>query len=102
MTSFGHELLGDCGFSLIPFEGLHAIISANPWLLLPTKSVVAYARKQGRSTIFKWQEKEKGWYLYTGEYPAGWEKKVKMVNLLYLRRKDQCLRLLSPNLPRLG
>ena len=84
MTSFGHELVGDCGFSLIPSEGLHAIISANPWLLLPTKFVVAYARKQTRSTIFKGQEKEKGWYLYAGEYPAGWEKKVKMVNLLYL------------------
>lgn len=27
------------------------------------------------SAIFEWQEKEKGWYLYVGEYPAGWEKK---------------------------
>ena len=40
MTSFGRELLGGRGFSLIPLEGLHAIISANPQLLLPTKSVV--------------------------------------------------------------
>ena len=31
--------------SLIPPEGLLAIISANPRLLLPTKSMVAYARK---------------------------------------------------------
>ena len=30
MTSFGQELLGGRGFSLIPHEGLHAIISANP------------------------------------------------------------------------
>ena len=84
MTSFRQELLGGQGFALIPPEGLHAIISTNPQLLLPTKFVVAYARKQTRSTIFKGQEKEKGWYLYAGEYPAGWEKKVKMVNLLYL------------------
>ena len=45
MTSFGQELLGGHGFSLIPPDGFHAIISANPWLLLPTKFVVAYARK---------------------------------------------------------
>ena len=30
MTSFRQELLGGRGFSLIPHEGLHAIISANP------------------------------------------------------------------------
>ena len=45
MTSFEKELLGSRAFSLIPLDGLHAIISTNPWLLLPTKSVVAYARK---------------------------------------------------------
>ena len=45
LTSFGQKLLGGCGFSLIPTKSLHAIISTNPWLLLPTKSVVAYARK---------------------------------------------------------
>ena len=87
MTSFGQELLGGRGFSLIPFEGLHAIIFANPRLLLPTKSVVAYARKQSRSTIFEWQEKEKGWYLYASEYPPGWVKKVKVVNLSVLTKK---------------
>ena len=81
MTSFGRELLGGCGFSLILPKGLHAIISANPQLLLPTKSMVAYARKQSRSAIFEWQEKENGWYLYADEYPLGWEKKVKLVNL---------------------
>ena len=76
MTSFRQELLGSYGFSLIPPDGLHAIISTSPRLLLPTKFVVAYARKQIRSTIFEWQAKEKGWYLYAGEYPTSWEKKV--------------------------
>ena len=80
-------MLGGRGFSLIPFEGLHAIIFANPRLLLPTKFVVAYARKQSRSTIFEWQEKEKGWYLYASEYPSGWVKKVKVVNLSVLTKK---------------
>ena len=81
MTFFGRELLGDRGFSLIPPKGLHVVIFANPQLLLPTKSMVAYARKQSRSTIFEWQEKENGWYFYAGEFPLGWEKKVKVVNL---------------------
>ena len=45
MTSFEQELLGSRGFSLIPFDGLHAIISVNSRLLLSTKYVVAYARK---------------------------------------------------------
>ena len=46
--------------------------------------MVAYARKRNRSVIFEWQENKKGWYLYTGEFPLGWEKrekKVKVVNL---------------------
>ena len=60
MTSFEKELLGSHGFSLIPPNGLHAIISANLRLLQPTKSVVAYARKQIWSAIFEWQAKEKG------------------------------------------
>ena len=87
MTSFGQELLGVRGFSLIPPEGLPAIISVNPRLLLPTKFVVAYARKQSKSTIFEWKEKEKGWYLYVSGYPAGWEKKVRVLNLLALAKK---------------
>ena len=81
MTSFGQELLGSCEFSLIPPNSFYAIISTNLWLLLSTKSVVAYVRKQSRFAIFEWQTKEKGWYLYAGEYPTGWEKKVKVVNL---------------------
>lgn len=54
MISFGQELLGGRGFSLITLKGLHATISANPQLLLPTKSMVVYARKQSRPAIFKW------------------------------------------------
>ena len=81
MISFGQELLSGHGFYLIPLKGLYAVISANPRLLLPTKSMVAYARKQSRSTIFEWQEKEKGWYLYTSEFPLGLEKRVNVVNL---------------------
>ena len=62
MTSFGEELLGGRGFSDIPSEGLHAIISPNPRLLLPTISVIAYVRKQGKSATFEWWEKEQGWF----------------------------------------
>ena len=39
MTSFEQELLGNHGFSLIPLDGLSVVISANPQLLVPTKSV---------------------------------------------------------------
>ena len=62
MISFEQELLGRRGFSLIPPDGLNAIISANPQLLLPSKSVVAYARKQSQSAIFKWDAEERGWF----------------------------------------
>lgn len=54
MTSFSKDLLGSYGFSLITPRGLHAVISLNPWLLLPTKIVVAYAMKQNMSAIFEW------------------------------------------------
>lgn len=64
MISFGQELLGGRGFFFAPLEGLHAIIFANSRLLLPTKFVVVYAKKQSRSAIFEWQEKEMEWYLY--------------------------------------
>ena len=60
MTSFERELLGSHGFFLIPLDGLHTVISPNPRLLLPTKSTVAYARKQSWSATFKWAEEEKG------------------------------------------
>ena len=45
MTSFEQELLGSYGFSLIPPDRLGMVISANPRLLLPSKSVLAYVRK---------------------------------------------------------
>lgn len=49
MISFGQELFGGCGFFFVPLEGLYAIIFVNPWLLLPTKSVVFILRsKVGR------------------------------------------------------
>ena len=53
MTSFEQELLGSCGFSLICPDGLDMVILASPRLLLPSKSVLAYARKQNSSTIFE-------------------------------------------------
>ena len=45
MDSFVAELAGSRGFSLIPPEGLSMVVSINPHLLLPSKSVLAYARK---------------------------------------------------------
>ena len=53
MKLFEQELAGSRGFSLIPFEGLSMVVSPNPWLLLPSKSVLAYARKQNQSAIFE-------------------------------------------------
>ena len=46
MTTFVDELAGSRGFSLIPPDGLGMVVSVNPHLLLPSKSVMAYARKQ--------------------------------------------------------
>ena len=65
MTSFEQELVGCCGFSLIPPDGLNIVISANPQLLLPSKSVLVYARKHNQSAIFKWDEEKEGWYWHT-------------------------------------
>ena len=45
MTSLEKELVGSRGFSLIPPDGLGMVVSANPCLLLPSKSVLAYTRK---------------------------------------------------------
>ena len=42
--------------------------------------MLAYARKQSQSTIFKWVEEDKGWLWHAGDYPPGWEKKVKVIN----------------------
>ena len=81
MTSFGQELVGSRSFSLIPPEGLGMVVSPNPRLLLPSKSVLAYTRKQNRSAIFESDEEEKGWSWHTGVYPSGWERKVKVINV---------------------
>ena len=53
MTTFVDELAGSRGFSLIPPDGLGMVVSVNPRLLLPSKSVLAYAKKQSRSAIFE-------------------------------------------------
>ena len=57
------------------------VISANPRLLLPSKSVLTYGRKQGWSTILEWDKEGGWWYWHVGDYPLGWEKKVKITNL---------------------
>ena len=75
------------GFSLIPPDGLSAVISTNPWLLLPFKYVLAYARKQNRSAIFEWVEEDRGWLWHAGDYPTGWEKKIKVINIPVLGKK---------------
>ena len=87
MTSFEKELMGSHGFSLVPPNGLSTIISSNPRLLFPFKSMLAYARKQSQSTIFEWDEEKKGWHWHAGDYPLGWEKKVKMTNISMSSKK---------------
>ena len=81
MTSFEQELMGSRGFSLIPLDGLSTVISANPRLLLPFKSVLAYARKQSWFAIFEWVEEDRGWLWHADDYPTGLEKKVKVINI---------------------
>ena len=73
--------MGSRGFSLIPHNGLSMVILANPRLLLPSKFVLEYSRKQNPFVIFEWDEEKKGWYWHAGEYPLGWEKKVKVTNI---------------------
>ena len=81
MASFKQELMGSRGFFLIPPNGFSAVILANPRLLLPSKFVLAYARKQNQSAIFEWIEEDRGWLWHAGDCPAGWEKKVKVINI---------------------
>ena len=69
MTTFVNELAGSRGFSLIPPDGLGMVVLVNPRLLLPSKSVLAYARKQSRSAIFEWDVEKKEWYWHAGDYP---------------------------------
>ena len=86
-TLFEKELTGSRGFSHFPSNGLSTIISANPQLLLPSKFVLAYAKKQSPSAIFEWDEEKRGWYWHAGDYPPGWEKKVKVMNISMLSKK---------------
>ena len=71
MTSFEKELISSRGFSLVPPNRLSVVILVNPQLLLPFKSVLAYARKQNQSGIFEWDEEKRGWHWHTGDYPLG-------------------------------
>ena len=96
MTSFEQELLGSRMFSLIPSDGLNAVISTNPWLHLHTKSMVAYARKQSRSAIFEWVEKERGWFWCAGDYPMSWEKRMKVTNISVPVKKSSTPRSTKP------
>lgn len=102
MTSFSKELLGGFRFSLVPREGLHAIISLKPRLLLPTRFMIAYARKQNNSAIFEWQEKEQGWFLYIGEFPRSWEKNDKVVKLPTLTKKGSASKSAKPKATKKG
>ena len=88
MTSFEKELMDSHGFSLVRPDGLSAIISANPRLLLPSMYALAYARKQSRFAIFEWDEEKRGWYWHADDYPPGWEKKVKVINIFVLIKKS--------------
>ena len=81
MATFVAELAGSRGFSLIPPEGLGMVVSVNLRLLLPSKSILAYARKQSRSAIFEWDAEKKGWFWHASDYTPGWEKKVKVINI---------------------
>ena len=81
MTSFEQELMDSRGFSLIPLDRLSMVISANPRLLLPSNSVLTYARKQSWSAIFEWIEEDKGWHWHARDYPPSWEEKVRVTNI---------------------
>ena len=96
MISFEQELLGNRGFSLIPLDGLSVVISANPRLLLPTKFMVAYVRKHTRSAIFEWVKEKRGWFWHAGDFPTGWEKRVKVTNLPVSVKKSFAPRFAEP------
>ena len=102
MILFEQELLSSCGPSLIPPDGLSAVIFANRRLLLPTKFVVVYVRKKSRSTISKWVKEERGWFQYAGDFPTGWEKKVKVTNLFVPVKKSSAPRSAKPKSAKKG
>ena len=83
-------------------KGKEVATDDSPWLLLPTKSMVAYVRKQSRSAIFKWREKEKRWYWYASEFLLGWKKKVKVVNLPTPTKKGSVSRTTKPKSTKKG
>ena len=43
--------------------------------------MLTYARQQSQSAIFEWDKEKTGWYWHAGDYPPGWEKKVKVTNI---------------------
>ena len=71
MTTFKNKLVGSYSFSLIPPDGLSMVVSVNPRLLLPSKSTLAYARRQNRSAIFEWDAEKEGWYWLAIILPVG-------------------------------
>ena len=71
-------------------------------MLLPTKSVLAYARKQGWSAIFEWVEEEKGWFWHANDYPTSWEKRVKVTNIFVPVKKSSASRSAKPKLAKKG
>ena len=73
------------------------VTSVNPRLLLPSRSVLAYARKQSQSAIFEWDAEKKGWFWHASDYPPGWEKKVKVINLPVPSKKAPANPSLLPN-----
>ena len=67
MTSFEKELIGSRGFSLVPPDGLSAIILVNPQLLLPSKSVLAYAKELNWCAIFEWDKEKRAWHWHASD-----------------------------------
>ena len=67
MTSFEKKLIGSRGFSLIPSDGLSAIILVNPQLLLPFKSVLAYAKELNWCAIFEWDKEKRAWHWHASD-----------------------------------
>ena len=49
--------------------------------------MLAYARKQNSFAIFEWDKEKRGWYWHAGDYPPGWEKKVKVTNIFASSKK---------------
>ena len=50
--------------------------------------MLAYARKQSQLPILELDEEGGGWHWHAGDYPPGWKKKVKIINLLASGKKE--------------